>query len=136
MTELKRMFNEHKAIMTAYKTDIDVDEQTITDNPNVDFILFNRGSGTSLLLMYSADNYPIKEYETVKYLFGHVNRLQHLEEETGLINYYLKNKPVKISFYSKGKVYDMSLDKAAVNIDHYKRHTIDIWNLKKQLIAV
>ena len=78
---------EEKALplIKAYHNDLIVhDKKAITENPGIPFLHFTGDTGTCLMLLIPAKDYPAKG-EKVPYLFGIADRLHILKEKTEIV---------------------------------------------------
>jgi len=126
-----------QGFITNYKTDLTkIDRMFINKNPNQKMIHITRDSGTHLIEMIKASEYPANG-EYVKYLFGTANREQILKDNINHINNVFRafgEKSIKaINYFNGVKWVKVTRGKAQTILDVYGKDIRIQWNTRDRL---
>jgi len=126
-----------QGFITNYKTDLTkIDRMFINKNPNQKMIHITRDSGTHLIEMVKASEYP-DNGERVKYLFGTANREQILKDNINYIKSVFRafgEKSIKaINYFNGVKWVKVTRGKAQTILDAYGKDIRIQWNTRCRL---
>ena len=106
--------------VTDYRNDLEIDKETIAKYPGRKFLALARDWGTHMIMFYELEDLP-KEGETVKYLFGQVNR-KFLITDTwkNTMKYFSKNDRgynYDVYYFDGEKVVEIDIKGAEIIVD-------------------
>ena len=108
-----------------FATDFNIDLDTLSKYPGLEFIHITRRTGTALIMFYGRKFYPKTESERVKYLFGTANLKELIKSDHITRDHYLNYSPLTITYFN-GKTLK-KIDKATAENLH-KRHLQSVIN--------
>jgi hypothetical protein len=117
-----------------FKTDFDIDLNSLKKYPNLPFIHLARKSGTALIFLFPADFYPSNE-DQVKYLFGTANRDQILAGQTETLEHYLKIDASHVNYFDGKKLVKIKQDKALMLMEQNRNRVKAVWNEEQKTVT-
>lgn len=133
LTAFKKIKEAALPLMVQYQSDLELDKTDICKNAGVPFLHFTRTTGTLLVMLTPADNFP-KKGEYIPHLFSRANREQLLKNIATMSKYYKNgnNGPCEMVFYFDGeRLKKISVEKAAeIGLAH-ARSVEAVWGRRK-----
>ena len=119
-------------LIKAYHDDlIKHDRKTIAENPGVPFLHFTGDTGTHLVSLIPAEDYPAKG-ELVEYLFGVAGRVHILKQAVLVVQCMKKvNRQDLILYFDGEKLREITQEKAELITWEYQERILLEWRKEK-----
>jgi len=127
-----------ETLIESYKDDlVKHDQADIVANPGTPFLHFTGSTGTTLIWLRKADQYPAPG-EKVPYLFGHAGRQHILEEVTAVVRCLktLNRQALVLHYDGKESVRSVSQAQAEEIAASYTRSVEKEWGRQSKKVAI
>lgn len=115
-------------LIEAYHNDLLIhDKISIEENPKVPFLHFTGDTGTHMIRLIPAKEYPTKG-EEAKYLFGMADRYHILSQVVDIVRYMPQvNRRGLILYFDGKKLHEINQKKAEIIAEDYKLKILREW---------
>ena len=124
-----QIFTKTESFVKRYKVDFTFDKKEIEANPGTPFLHIARESGTNIVFLNKAEEYPVKG-KNVPFIFGQVERMHLLKYRTEWADMLLKadGGPFKCHYFNGSILKEVKFEQLNPILKKYEAEILKTWN--------